>query len=110
MALKRKANVYQITMPPITTNTFNWYFTVAMPDGTYTFNFMWTGIDVEGGTNSGWYFYYTSPKNIVNNGRVSPNAINFSQSSDIGMVWTSSLQSIGQNDLGSTQMFMLYWL
>lgn len=105
----RNYNAYTVSFPQVANNPFNFNFPLVMPDGTYKFYFSWFPKDPEGGSNSGWYFYCILPSGIIRYGRISPNAVNWSASPDVGVVFMSSLQVIGQNDIPNTQMYMLYW-
>jgi len=106
----RTYNTYAISMPIVSDDAFNFSININMPDGTYQYNFTYVSIDVEGGRNSGWYFFCTFPDGSIRSGRVSPNAVNWSQSNDVGVVWTTTLAKIMQNDLNRCKMYMLYWI
>lgn len=113
MAIKvgnRKYNTYAISFPIVNQNAFNFIMNVNMQDGTYQYNFTWVPEDVEGGSNTGWYFFCTFPNGTIRQGRVSPNAVNWSRSNDVGVLWTTTLLNIGQNDLNKCKMYMLYWI
>jgi hypothetical protein len=113
MAIKvgnRKFNTYALSFPLVNVNAYNFSTNFNMQDGTYQFNFTWVPIDVEGGSNTGWYFFCTFPNGTIRQGRVSPNAVNWSRSNDVGVLWTTTLSQIGQNDLNKCKMYMLYWI
>jgi len=106
----RAYNPYSCPIPQIPQNAYNFNMTVNAPDGIYTYYFTYIGTNVEGVAEPNWYFTCTLPSGVIRWGKVNPNAICWSQSPDVGVVFITSLSTIGQNDFVNLQMYNLYWL
>jgi len=110
MAFTRANKSYAVPIPNIPDNSFNFKFNVTLPDGIHNFTFNWIWYNPEGGLQNAWYFTDQMPNGNVRSGRVSPNCCNWQASTDMGIYFKSSLNNVGQNDLGSVSMYALYWL
>lgn len=69
--------------------------------GKFTFNFKYF--------NDRWNLWVTLPDGSKRQAGVNPNVINWSGSSDYGLVFKSALQTIGYSELFETELYLLKW-
>ncbi len=110
MSYMRPNNAYLCQLPMVAAGVTRFKHVVTVQSSTYNFEFILFKRNPEGDSQYFWYFYVTGTNGFSNSGMVTPNAINFSESNDIGVVFVTNLVEIGENDLSNISMYIMQWL
>jgi len=90
---------YEIAMPEIDEDTYQFSISVVLPTTTMECVFRWL--------NSVWNLFVTFPDGSIREAGVYPNAISWKGFSDYWIVFTTDYTSIGRLDIGAIKMFIL---
>jgi hypothetical protein len=97
-------------MPNIDTNTYNFSFTSKISGNSYQFVFMWQAFSSATSSPYGeWRCYCIMPNATKRTFGVNPNAMNWSEYSDVAISFNTTLQWIGLNDWSIVSMYMYGW-
>ena len=80
----------------------NFEFSCSASGGVFTFNFKWL--------NDRWNVWVTLPDGEVRQAGVLPGVTSWSECSDYGLLFETSLPAIDYNSLFLTELYILTWL
>lgn len=98
ITLKTPTAKYLISIPTQDTDPNNFTFDCNLPIGNVTFQFNW--IDPQ------WYVFVTLPDGSIRWASIVPNVYNWLGYPDYYFLFTTSLDSVGWNDLASVKMYL----
>jgi len=95
------ALAWKVSLPQLPPGPVNFVFTTTLPPGQFGFKFMWF--------NDVWNIWITLPTGEIRQAGGYPNAVSWTGFLDYYFQLVTSLDVIGQNDLGNVTM-MVYQL
>lgn len=90
-----------IQLPVVEENTFNFTFESLLRDGLFTFQFRYF--------KNNWHIKVVTNSSEVRSAATFINVPFWMGHNDFSLLFSSSLKSIGQNDLDKVSMYMVYW-
>ena len=81
--------------------TENFKFSSSTQGGNFTFQFKWL--------NDRWNLWVTLPSGEIRQAGVEPNITSWSEGSNFGLIFESSLPVIDYNSLFLTELYILTW-
>lgn len=87
---------WQVNLPDVGQDPVNFVFTTTLPDGEFSFKFMWF--------DSKWNAWVTLPSGEIRGSGVSPNTLSWTGFYDYYIQFLTTLESITQNDLSKVTM------
>ena len=100
--MKPYKSAYAIPIPSAQPGSVYVQFSARIAGSLYGFLFQWF--------NSAWNLSVTFPDNSVRLASTVPGVVSWSAYPDFGLLMTSSMTQLGQNDLPTVSMYWIVWL
>lgn len=94
-------NAWIVPIPQIPDNSFNFSFNVTLNGSQYTYVFKFYG--------GLWHLWAYFPDLTIREAGIFPKDVNWSAYDDFGLLIKTTLDSIGQNDLGKITLYLVEW-
>ena len=92
---------YAVPLPSPGQNPYSLKFSARIAGNVYGFLFQWI--------NGSWALSVTFPDNSIRLASAVPGVISWTAYPDFGLVLSSDLTQLGQNDLASVSMYWIVW-
>ena len=107
----RAFTAYQVALPTLDANTYNFNFSCLLPNGNYSFQFSFDyNLNyVLPQAQQIWRVYVSTPTGETLSAIVAPNDICGINNVNEAFYFQTSLSAIGLNDLANVSFFVLVW-